>query len=155
MTNSAITLGCLLKRIDNYDNMNTFAGRLRLQKTIYLMQAFDLYIGYNFSWYIRGPYSADLTKDGFELRTIYDAIPNGKFHDDKDERRFTQFLKFLGDKKNDADWLEIVASIHFLKKVYPNLTKEQIITRVKNKQPYFTQSMCQNAWHHLKQWVML
>src|ERR1700693_1170672 len=100
------TLGSLLKRINNYDKMETFDGRLKLQKTIYLMQVFDLYIGYDFSWYIRGAYSTQLAKDGFELRAVYDSISSGKFIDPKAEQRFASFLKFIEKHRNDADWLE-------------------------------------------------
>ena len=155
MTNS-ITLGHLVRRIGNYNKMETFDDRLILQKTIYLMQSFDLYVGYDFSWYIRGPYSTQLTKDGFDLRDQFDQIANeGRFKEDDAEMRFQQFMKFIGDKKNDPDWLEITASIHFLKEVYPNMTKQKIIEKVKNKQPYFTDKMCQDAWSYLEQWKLI
>jgi hypothetical protein len=42
----------VLKRISNYDRMQTFERRPILQKIIYLMQTFDLDIGYNFPWFI-------------------------------------------------------------------------------------------------------
>jgi uncharacterized protein YwgA len=154
MTDISI-LGSLLKRIGNYDKMESFEGRLKLQKTIYLMQAFDLYIGYNFSWYIRGPYSTQLAKDGFALREVYNVIPSGRFTDLKAEQRFASFLQFIDRYRNDADWLEIVASIHFLTKVYSNLQRDRILSIVKNKQPYFVVKQCQDAWNYLKKWKMI
>ncbi len=153
MTEDSVkTLGILLKRIGNYNKMESFDDRLILQKTVYLMQSFDLYVGYNFTWYIRGPYSPDLTKDGFGLRESWDATPEGRFKEEKDEENFKKFILFLGDKKYDAGWLEILASIHFLKKVRNNLNKEEIITIVKNKQSYFTKKMCLQAWKYLEEW---
>jgi uncharacterized protein YwgA len=149
------TLGSLLKRLGNYDKMETFEGRLKLQKTIYLMQTFDLYIGYNFSWYIRGPYSIQLAKDGFALRRVYDAIPSGKFTDPEAEQRFESFLQFVGESIDDPDWLETIASIHFLRKVYPNLQSSDILNIVKNKQPSVTAKQCRDCWDYLKKHKMI
>ena len=146
-------LGGLLKRIGNYDRMETFSGRLKLQKTIYLMErAFDLNIGYNISWYVRGPYSPQLAEDGFGLKGIYGVVLTARFKEEDAEARFRDFLRFLGDKKDDADWLEIVASIHFLKTVYPSASKAWILQKVKNKQHYFTLEQCVAAWNYLESW---
>jgi len=131
-----LTLGLILKNLDNFD-MSTFQGRLILQKTVYLMQAFDIYIGHNFSWYLRGPYSSHLASIGFQLQENFDKIPKGKFEKGV-QKKFETFLSFMEDKKSDSDRLEILASIHFLKKIYPNMSKAEIIEKVKNKQKYFT-----------------
>jgi uncharacterized protein YwgA len=67
-------LGGILKRIGNYNPEmfeSSFNDRLIFQKTIYLLQAFGLYLGYYFSWYIHGPYSTTLTRDGFALIDKY------------------------------------------------------------------------------------
>jgi uncharacterized protein YwgA len=133
--------------------MRSFEGRLKLQKIVYLMEgAFDLNIGYGFSWYVRGPYSTEVANDGFAMRGLYASIPPAKFVDPEAEKRFSDFQTFLGDKKDDADWLEIVASIHFLRKVHPRMTKQEIIQRVKNKQWYFTKVQCEAAWSYLERW---
>lgn len=146
-------IGGLLKRIENYNKMQTFQGRLIFQKSIYLLQEFDLYLGYNFSWYVRGPYCSDLTKDGYKLRSIYDRIPLVKFKESVAEERFNNFLEFLGIHKNDADWLEIIASIHFLYK--RGLSKKDILDSVQKKQEYFTKIQCEEAWNYLKSWRMV
>jgi uncharacterized protein YwgA len=145
-------LGRILKRIDNYDKMESFNGRLKLQKTIYVMQSFDLYIGYNFSWYVRGPYCTELATDGYKLRNIYDSLQHGKFTEPEAEERFVTFLNFLNDHRNDADWLEIVASIHFLKTRNKDLPREEIVNIVKDKQWYFTRAQCEEGWNHLDSW---
>jgi len=142
-------LGLVLRNLENFD-MSTFSGRLILQKTVYLMQAFGIYIGHNFSWYLRGPYSSHLASVGFALQEVYDRIPaTGHFEKDT-QRKFETFLSFMSNKKTDADILEILASIHFLKKIYPNMSKADIIEKVKNKQKYFTRKQCVDAWTELK-----
>ncbi len=144
----ALTLGLVLKNLDNFD-MSTFQGRLILQKSVYLMQAFDIYIGHNFSWYLRGPYSSHLASVGFQLQENYDGVPKGKF-EKAVQKKFEGFLGFMEDKKNDPDRLEILASIHFLKKIYSKMSKADILEKVKNKQKYFTKKQCEDAWIELK-----
>lgn len=54
MNRMVVDLGVLLKNTPGYDfSMASFNDRLRLQKTVYLLQAFGIYPGYDFSWYLR------------------------------------------------------------------------------------------------------
>ncbi|MDR4490237.1 MAG: hypothetical protein R2685_04970 [Candidatus Nitrosocosmicus sp.] len=154
MGNIAV-LGGLLKRIGNYDGMNNFENRLILQKTVYLLQSFDLYIGYRFSWYIHGPYCTELTKDGYSLSEMEDDIQSVKFTDSNNEEKFYKFLEFIGDKKTNAQWLEIIASIHFLNDVYPEMSKEEILNIVVDKQPYFSMVECEGGWDYLEKWGLV
>jgi len=144
-----ISLGGLFKRLETFD-MDTFDGRLILQKTVYLMQAYGLPLGYNFSWYIYGPYSPDLTKDGYEIKDIYQNIPKMKFVKEDREMRFNEFIKIFGQYIKNAYWLELLASIHFLKKLYPSENKENILIKVEKKQPYIKKIDCETAWNYLE-----
>ncbi len=152
MNTEIINLGLILYNMDNF-SMSTFNGRLTLQKTIYLLQAFGVYIGYDFSWYLRGPYSSRLARDGFALQDIYRNFPTktGKFPEKKIQQRFVKFLRFMKNKKNSPDKLEILASIHFLKNVHSKMKKENILSIVEQKQSYFTKPMCERGWTELKQ----
>lgn len=151
MNKEIINLGLILHSVDNF-SMSTFNGRLTFQKTIYLLQAFGIYIGYDFSWYLRGPYSSHLARDGFELQDVYRDFPTktGKFSENKIQQRFKKFLRFMKNKKNDPDKLEILASIHFLKNVHPKTKKENILSIVEQKQSYFTKPMCKKWWAELE-----
>ena len=76
MTRESVELGFILKQIPGYDfSLEGFSDRLKLQKTIYLLQVFGVYLGYDFSWYLRGPYCSILAANGFLLQDIYDEIP--------------------------------------------------------------------------------
>ena len=149
-------LGGILKRINNFNGkMSPFGERLILQKTIYLMQAFGLNIGYIFSWYIHGPYSIQLTRDGYEMINTYDKFEEIEFNEE-DEAKFSEFIEFLGDKKENPEWLEVVASIHVLKKIQPEKSKDEIIRSVMQKQPEcFTKEMCLEAWEHLEEYGLI
>jgi len=52
-------------RTDNVES--SFRARLRVQKAVYLLQALGFPTGYEFSMYIRGPYSPELANDYMEL----------------------------------------------------------------------------------------
>lgn len=148
-----LLLGGVLRRIGNFDRQSFpsfFDQRLILQKTIYLLQAFGLFLGFRFSWYIRGPYSSTLAHYGYKIAKMKKEIPLARFTPAESERRFERFLRFLGSKKNDADGLEILASIHLLKKLYPNHSRAKILQLVASKQPYFTITACKEAWDHLR-----
>ena len=154
-----LKIGGLLKRVGNFNPkrfLAFFEERLIFQKTIYLLQAYGLYLGYEFNWYLRGPYSPDLAYDGFALVDLYDKAPLVKFKRDKAERRFLEFIHlFLGKRRRDARWLEQLASIHFLKHLHPSMNKEKIIKKVMAKQPFITLRDCEETWTYLKKFKLI
>ncbi len=114
------SLGGILKRIENFRPERfeqSFDERLKLQKTIYLLQqGFGIHLGYRPNWYLRGPYSPNLARDGFALTERYKDIPEQWFSDRKLEARFQRFLDFIKPHGTDAEWLETAASILYLVK---------------------------------------
>lgn len=151
-------LGGVLCRIGNFNSeefASSFDSRLIFQKTVYLLQAFGLYLGFKFSWYLRGPYSPTLAHDGYELAQMTQDIPLARFTRLQSERKLKQFIDFLGSRKNDPDWLEILASIHLLKKLYPTESKTSIIQQVVKKQPHFSVEMCKEGWAYLQRYGLI
>lgn len=129
--NPNVIAGLVNRAYPNFD-MFSFENRLKIQKFTYILQNFfELNIGYDFNWYHYGPYCMELTRDSFNVK--FSEIPKLKFSDSDSEAKFLQFLEFIKEKSND--WLEIVASIHFLKSLEMN--KEKIIESIKNKREYF------------------
>jgi len=128
---NSVILGGLIKRLYPEFDMNTFSNRLRLQKIIYLMQADGFSFGYNFSYYLRGPYSTDLTSDGFNAD--FKSIKPLEFSDQAQEDKFIKFIEFISPHQEADDWLEIAASIHLLHKLYPSKSEAELIIDVKNK----------------------
>lgn len=145
-------LGGVLGKIGKI-NINKFRDRLKLQKWIYLLQAFGLYMDYNFSWYMYGPYSPELARDGFALKDL--GISPTYEIPIEEKKKFVRFLDFLGSKINDAEWLELVASMHFLSKLYPNATKTVIFDKLKAKRTFFTTKKCEQAWNICKTYDMV
>lgn len=154
-----MVLGGLFKRIGNFNVESfttSFEERLIFQKTIYLLQTFDLSINYNFSWYLRGPYSTGLTRMGYELvKTDQKEIRLVKFVDSAAEKRFQRFQEFIGRIKRNAKELELLASIHFIKKIYPNFSREQVIANVRERKSQLRIKKCLKAWDYLEKYSLV
>lgn len=145
-----VCLGLALRRLDSFD-LSGHGGRLAFQKSVYLMQAFGVHIGYDFSWYIRGPYSARLARHGFALQRIYDLLPiAGRFPDRPIQARFEAFLDFMADKKADAARLEALASAHFVRHLCGDLDDRGIAALMMRKQPYLDRAACRRALDELR-----
>jgi uncharacterized protein YwgA len=142
-------LAGLLRRVGDY-NLQTFSDRLILQKTVYLLQAFGIYLGYQFNWYLRGPYSPQLAKDAFGLDARWSRFDPVKFTNDVAEQRLMEFLAFVAGHKKDEGWLETTASAHFLAKVYGITDKGLIFEKIKRKQPRVTRKAFEDCWHELE-----
>lgn len=145
---ATVSLGSVLKRVGTF-TMDSFEDRLVLQKRIYLLQVFGIYLGYKFAWYIHGPYSPNLTRDGFKLVAISNLIPKVKFAKKNIEKKFNNYLSFLGNRHNDGDWLEQLSCTHFLKALYPEAQRDEIIQMVLDHEYHFTRKQCEEAYDYL------
>lgn len=134
-------LAVLIKRIGNFD-MSSFNGRVIFQKTTYLLQEFGITLGYNFNWYLHGPYSPQVMRDGVRLQEVAKI----KLSTEK-EKKFERFLDFL-TAKDDSKWLEALASILFIKKISPSKNKEEMEMELKKHHPHLTETF-ERAWSHL------
>jgi uncharacterized protein YwgA len=137
-----------LKSTGNFKN-SSFEGRLIFQKTVYFLQVFKINLGYNFKWYIYGPYCKELADEGYKLGSV-GSLNKIHFVTTDVELMFNKFLKFLGDKKNDVRWIELMASIDFLRRAYPQKTKLDILKNIKSKQTYFTDKEFEDGWTYLQ-----
>lgn len=150
-----VDLGFILREFPEFKfSMDQFDDRLRLQKFIYLMQAFDVYLGYDFSWYLRGPYCTRLATCGFALADgIYQRIPQhdgtNRFASNTVQNRFNKFKEYIGGKENDAAYLEIAASLHYLIKAV-ELNESKALKRVRKKVPNSTQELCEDVLDEMK-----
>jgi hypothetical protein len=97
----------------------TFDERLILQKAVCLAQAAGVDLGYDFNWYLRGPYSPALTRDAFavsnQLGQENDESQNWNLDEKSSERlRGMRRLFQAPDRHALATRLELLASTWFL-----------------------------------------
>lgn len=122
----------LYKLAEEFDlKRDSTEERLKLQKTIYLLQAYGLKLGYGFSWYRYGPYSQDLVYDAYTVlgpeRPKYEQAASTWSFSQSCLQRFNEFKKICADILQSPEHLELVASVDFLRNTwYPDAQRSQM-----------------------------
>lgn len=147
-------LAIILKDVGNF-SMDDFAGRLTLQKTVCLLQAFGVKLGYRFTWYLHGPYCKALVKDGYAARQVIGSLPDVdiRFEGDSIQRRYEEFKEFMADKKNEPALLEIAASIYHL--AAAGIGKADALKFTEEKKDGFSRSQCVSMWDELEKYKVV
>lgn len=94
-----------------------FDERLNIQKTVYLLQEMGVNFGnYDFTWYNHGPYSQSLQNDAFKAwERQTNPIPfNFSDYVGKQVSAFRTFIKQKPAKYTQSQWLEAIASLHYM-----------------------------------------
>ena len=104
--------------------LDSFARRFDLQKRVYLAQVCGADLGYRYGWYLHGPYCRALTADAFLLR---DEIADGERDFEKYalredvsgrlERATALSERPAAFRGSEAEWLELLASLHYLRHI--------------------------------------
>lgn len=137
-----------LKDVGNFA-MDDFTGRLTLQKTVCLLQAFGVSLGYRFTWCLHGPYCKALVKIGYAARQVVDDLPEMdiSFEGEPVQRRYEQFKVFMADKKSNAMLLEIRASMCHL--AAAGIGRADIL-KLTEKKANFSRRQCVSMWSELE-----
>ena len=115
MNRRQIALKLVLDELGMDQSMSSFDDRLALQKTVYLIQQMGMHLGYPFSWYLRGPYSRDLTADAFS--NVGAELPEGWVLDGEQKAKLArakQVLSKVAAGPSRSRELEKLASVLFL-----------------------------------------
>lgn len=149
-------IGGIIKRVGTFSN-ETLEGRKQFQKTIYLMQAFGIDLGYEYNWYVHGPYSPDLAEVGYALAEIYDEVTTTRFSNEDYEELFQQFLDYIDPIKNDVARLETAASLHWLRQSNPDLPHDLLIDFLleEKEELEMDPSECEIEWDRLREYNLV
>jgi len=168
MDQTRILLKLILDEVNLGDiKLDSFQDRLCLQKKVYLVQTAGLELGYRYNWYLRGPYCPNLTENAYLLK---EEIENDE--DDADSyilnKKAQQCVKTAQDiwklpegiEVTEAKWVELLASIHYLKSIayWPTEpTKELVIERLLIAKPAFKGKsvLVDAAWERLEEFGLL
>ncbi len=135
-----------------------FNKRLLLQKNIYLLQSFGVDLGYSYNWYLRGPYCSDLASDAFEIaedEKAYGEYCAAWTLTDKAKEILMEFSKWseaeMPDDMGVLDWLEALASIHYINHYICINDKSQkgIVNYLLSVKQWFTEKQAIAAYNHL------
>ncbi len=130
----------LLKLAEEFSlSRDNLAGRIRLQKLIYLLQASGLKLGYGFRWYNYGPYSQELTQDAFSVLTNQKSYNRNIVFGGTVRKKLDGFKTLFVPGLSDPKYLELVASVDYIRKhLRPEVTKDTIVREFKGiKKAYF------------------
>jgi len=144
-------LAWVMVRLGVTDNVeNNFRARLRLQKTIYLLQALGFPTGYEFSMYIRGPYSPELANDYMELARKGLVHEYAKYAEVEEERWGPIVDKLAME---DVLVLEVAATLYDL--LDAGWPLEEAKERVMELKPYATERLVEAGTRLLKELGLL
>ena len=122
----------------NQGKMDNFDSRLYNQKAILIIQNMGISeLNYNFGWYLRGPYSSELTNDLFEAQPLLNLINKGDIDKDliaRDKSVLSKFKSLLVDleavkpnNKSITSKLEYIASISFIARRLDSAQKKLLV----------------------------
>ena len=111
-----------------------FNNRIKLQKAVYLLENMGVSIGdYSFSWDKFGPYSLSLDYEAQKLP----RIPEKQFSfSDFAMSCFGKIKEYISanNEYECADWMECIASLHYLKSVF-KITENKLVEKLQEKKP--------------------
>lgn len=133
-----VTLRLFLEALDIPPSIETVEQRKLIQKAVYIGQLSGVDLGYRFGWYLMGPYCPELTRDYYALDAQGDNRSiSRRLHSKIEEklRRLEPLLKPSADVSlKQSDWLELLASYHFLRKIR-RLTHEEALKTLERYKP--------------------
>ena len=139
------------------NDLDSFAGRKRIQKTIYLLKQFGADLKFGYVWYLHGPYSPELTRTLFNPT---DADLGSERDLSKTELKIANKMRnFLGKDLYSVDSLELIVSLIYLIKHGPKegyTTKGKIIQYLRCQKPQFSTEEVEVAWQKIegsKMWM--
>lgn len=141
MTNIDIAKGLIFQALKI--SKDTFDDRLVSQKKIYLLQELGLDIGYAYNWYIRGPYSSDLTSYIFNNLDMLKEQDLSKYQISNFAQQTLDIVNSLENQKPASlsvpSWYELLASVLYIIKNWGNSNAYESLIEHKpqyNKEEY-------------------
>ncbi|WP_386680943.1 hypothetical protein [Loktanella sp. R86503] len=123
MEDKEIALKLVLDRLGEDAAISTVNDRMRIQKAVYICQELGVPLGYDYSWYVKGPYSPSLTRDYYSLNAALSAdntdVRDLSLNDELSEPlvRARECLEFSPDVEvitTKPHWFEALCSLHYL-----------------------------------------
>lgn len=131
-------------RMENF-NKNKWEHRLMLQKITYIIGIRDKTLDYSFNWFVRGPYSPQLTRE--EYGDYRESETNELEAKDSGNVEFVRGLI----NKIDEHHLELLASVFYLMKEHGVRSIEEIYFRLHASKPWYSKEEVQSVFDRIIQ----
>ncbi|TGD62082.1 hypothetical protein EYC08_16830 [Tabrizicola sp. WMC-M-20] len=142
MEEKEIALKLVLDAIGEDTSISSVDDRVRLQKAVYICQELGIPLGYNYSWYVKGPYSTSLTQDYYSLNSALSSGDNnahGLALNSSLNDRVAVARSCLALPTNvqvlKHHWLEALCSLHYLLK-HSRKSYEEAVTFLGTVKPH-------------------
>lgn len=137
MDKRLLALRLVLNEISVPVDVVSIDSRKAMQKAVYLAQVVGVPLNYRFNWYVMGPYSPGLTDDYYKAARVEDESIGRTLRTE-----WRESLKGLKpvleapplEDLSRADWLELLASWHFLR-AGRHLSQDQAQERMNELKP--------------------
>ena len=146
-----VKLDEILRSLGMDTDVSSFDSRLRIQKTVYILQAMGVGLKYPFEFYKsgHGVYSKKLADDYYHLkeRLIEEKLLNdqNRFLNGTEKKKLDQFKK-IGH--HDLKMLEAVSSIIYLDLTYRY--QEDVVERIRKIKPHLGHDITLSAQNNAK-----
>ena len=126
MEDRHVVLKLFAQEVGIEGDIDSFDARKDFQKAILIGQSLSgVDLGYRFNWYLRGPYSPALARDYYQVAEaieLGDREHNRHVLVDSVKRKLEPIRRLLTNIPADfrldrTDWLELLASWHYLRSV--------------------------------------
>jgi uncharacterized protein YwgA len=141
METKLVVLKLFLDALGVDDRIETVDDRKRVQKAVYIGQLSGIDLGYRYGWYRMGPYCPALTRDYYALESELDVgvVDPSAHHLNADAaaklKNIVPILTPPINEMSQENWLELVASVHFLKKV-SGLNDDAALAVLRTQKPH-------------------
>lgn len=133
-------------------NKDSFDDRLLSQKKIYLLEQLGVDLGYSYNWYIRGPYSPDLTTYIFNNLDMLKEQDFSSYKISNSVEQEIQKINNMVDSKPSElsvpSWYELLASVLYIKK---NWNSPDCYQSLIEHKPQYTKEQYELAINQLKE----
>jgi uncharacterized protein YwgA len=142
-------LKAILKEIDF--NNSSLAGRIKFQKSVFLLQKMGMDLKYVHTIYHYGPYCSPLAHEGYDLTES--GIETNEQLSTNELEILTKFKELIEGHEDDTIWFEMIATIIYLEKELGMTSKQKIFQKLCKRHEYFSkEEMFESILNDLKKY---
>jgi uncharacterized protein YwgA len=128
-----------LKFLGLSPKIHEYRGRFFTQKTAFLAKVLGMEITYDFTVYVAGPYSRELTCDYYSNSAKLDSLQTD-YELTQEEVQILEKIKACSDIYDNMGLMEATSTVVYLKSQNPGLSDDDLFLRLKWLKPHLTDS---------------
>lgn len=152
MNNIDIAKGIVFQKLGIKND--SFEDRLISQKKIYLLQSLGTDLGYEYNWYVRGPYSPSLTNYIYNNIDVLSVSDFSKYKLSAIAEKNLDLVNKLSELKSETNlstssWYELLASLLYIKNNSSSWgvsNSDSIFEKLIDYKPQYSNQQCKSAY---------